>query len=346
MATIGSLAVADLTSSALDYFVRGPVMSQTMQEKPLLKFLASTKKTFPSGKQYISEPVQGAYMSDTSGFLQGYTQDTALTFAQANNELRVQYQWYELHAGFVITHTELKKGGISVTDGAGTKTSDHSDAMANLIPLLENRLADFAESWARTKNEMYWKDGSQDSLQVPGVQSLLREDPTTGTVGSLSQATYTWWRSRASLALSPSAENQTLTKFLSLEVQFLKKRGGRPNKILCGSAFWNALMEEVRAKGIYTQSGFTGKTDIGQGEIAITGIGTFEWDPTLDDLGLAKECFVFDSRRISLRPMQGEDNRTLEPTRPYQYMVVLKSMVCTEALQATQLNAMGRYRIA
>jgi hypothetical protein len=348
MPAIGSLAVAtDIASAALEMYVRGDALLQTQQERPLLAFLNAGKETFPGGKQYISNAVQGAVMNDTAGFFAGYTQDDALSFTQAANILRAQVAWKEVHAGFVITHTELKQDGVSVTDGESS-TSQHSESfLTQLVSILKNRLDDFAESWARALNEMLWKDGTQDAKQVPGVRSLLLDDPTSGTVAGLSQTTYTWWRSRANLTLAPSAQNQSITKFLRNEILQLQRYGGRPNKILCGSAFWDAIMQEVDARGIYTQTGFAGKTtDIGLRKIAIEGIGLLEYDPTLDTLGLAKYCFVFDSRRIKYRPMEGEENKTMAPARPYNYMVMLKSMTNTAGLTVTQLNAQAVYAIA
>lgn len=345
MSTLSLSVASDLASAALDFYVRGGALLQTQQDRPFLAWLNAGQKSFPSGKQYISEPVQGAVMNDTAGFFTGYNEDTSVSFAQAANLLRAQYAWKECHAGFIITHTELKKDGVSVTDGENA-TSEHSDvALTRLTGILENRLADFAESWARANNEMLWKDGSQDSNQIPGLRGLILDDPTTGTVGGLSQTTYSWWRSRSKLDLAPSPENQTMSVFFRNEVIQLQRYGGKPNKAFCGSLFWDALSKEVERKGIYTQSGFTGGVDIGMNKISVKGIGTFEYDPTLDTLGLSKYCFVLDSRRTQLRPMEGEWNKTMNPARPYQYMVMLKSMTVTGGLTITQLNAQGVYAI-
>lgn len=344
---LGLAVATDIASAALDFHVRGDALLQTQQERPLLAFLNAGKQTFPGGKQYVTEPVQGAVMQDTAGFFAGYTQDDTLTFAQASNLLRAQVAWKEQHAGFIITHTELKQDGISVTDGE-SRTSEHSQVeLTRLTAILKNRLNDFSESWARAMNLMLWRDGTQDANQIPGVQSLITDDPTTNvSVASLNQVTYTWWRNRAKLDLAFSAQNQTLSKFLRNEVIQLKRYGGRPNKLLCGSAFWAALMEEISEKGVYTQTGFTGKNDMGMDTIAIKGIGVFEYDATLDQLAREKFCYVFDSRRLKLRPMEGEENKTMEPARPYQYMVMLKSMTYTGALEVTQRNACAVYAIA
>lgn len=346
MSTFGTSVVTDLANLALDYHIRGQALWQTVQDKPLYSFLVAGKESFPGGKQYITTPIQGTKMSDSTSFLQGFNEDTSVNFAQSSGVLRPQVAWKEIHAGLVITFTELKKDGIIVSDGEQSTSEASQAGLTQLTKIFKQRLADYTESWRTAFNSMLWNDGTQDSLQVPGVLSLLLDDPTTGTVAGLSQATYSFWRSRIKLGLVPSAENQTVSKFFRNELIQLKRFGGQPNKAVCGSAFWAGLMEEVERKGSYTMTGFDKKTDFGIQQISLTGLGTFEYDPTLDSLGFAKDCFVFDSRRLKLMPMEGGEDQMLDPARPYQYMLMLKSMLWTGGLLPSQLNAMGRYRLA
>lgn len=353
MATLGLNVANDIANAILKFYARGKTLSQTMQDRPLLRFLNSGEKSFPGGNQYLSDPVQGSYMSDGTAvlgggaFFQGYTEDQALSFAQSSNILRAEYKWYECHAGFVITWTELKKDGISINDN--NKKSEHGDmALTRLTELLENRMDDFAESWARSINLMLWKDGTQDASQVPGIQALLSQNPVAGVVGALDRAVYPWWRNLAFLGIGASETNQTLAKTLRSKQRAIRRYGGKPSKFLCGSDFLDALEMELQAKGLYTQEGFTseGKTDIGMADISMRGVGKFEYDPTLDDLGQGKFCYEFDSRRLKLRPMEGEKNKICTPERPYQYMVFLKSMTWTGALQVTQMNCHAIWSVA
>lgn len=353
MATL-SLAVAnDIADAVLKYYARGKALSQTMQERPLMRFLEAGKKTFPGGNQYISDPVQGVYMSDGTAilgggnFFQGYQEDMSLAFAQGANIKRAEYKWYEVHAGLIITWTELKKDGITITDN--NKKSEHADmALTRLTGLLENRLDDYGESWSRSMNLMLWRDGSQDAYQTPGILALVLDDPDTGTTGALDRATYTWWQNRAYLGILPSKEEQTLTRTLRTKQRVIRRYGGKPNKFLCGSEFLDGLELEVEAKGQYTVEGFTseGKTDVGMADVSLRGVGKFEYDPTLDQEGRANYCYEFDSRRIKLRPMEGEDNKVVSPERPYNFMVFLKSMTWTGALQCLQLNAQAVFSTA
>ena len=347
---LGLTVATDIANAALTFYVRGGALMQTMQERPLLRILNAAKQTFPGGKDNISDPVQGATMSDTAGFFAGYTEDDALTFTQAQNILRVAYPWKELHAGLIISWTELKKDGVSVND-PGQKTSDHSEAeLTRLTSILQNRLEDFGESWARSMNSMLWNDGAQDAKAIPGMRSLLTANSAVGVTGSLNRATYSWWRHRTLLganAVTPSAQLQTLSRTLRSELRQLRRYGGRPNQALCGSAFIDGLELEVQEKGIYTDEGFTneGKTDLGMAKIRMRGLGSFEYDPTLDDAGQSKYCYVFDDRRVKLRPMEGEDNKVLSPERPYNYAVFLRSMTYTGGLTCTQLNANAVYAV-
>lgn len=343
---LGTAVATDIANAALVFYLKGKPFQQTIQDKPLLRHLYANKQAFPGGKDSISLGVQGVFMNSVAGFFAGYSEDDAVVFKQAQNMLRAQFDWKELHAGLIITETELKKDGVSVSDDM--KTSEHSQTeIHRLTSLLANRLDDFGESWARSMNDMLWRDGTQDTKAIPGVTALLTNNPAVGTTGSLSRVTYAWWRHRSALDIESSEANQTLTKTLRTELHQLRRYGGKPSIALCGSRFIESLEKEIQAKGIYTQEGFRneGKNDIGMAAIRLLGLGKFEYDPTLDDLGREEYCYVMDPKKLTLRPMEGEENKVRNPTRPYNYFVFLRSMTYTGALTVQQLNCHGVYSV-
>lgn len=350
MAILGIPLASDLANAILQHYERGRTLAQTVQDRPLLAMLEDGQKDFPAGLQYVVEQVQGMFMSDTPGFLQGYTADQSLNFSQAQNILQAQYPWKEVAASLWINFTELKKAGITITDHQ--EEHEHPGREIDILTdILENRIEDFEESWDRTINLMYWQDGTQDALKVPGLMSILYDNTAQGTTGGLNRATYWWWQNRAlvgSNKLVASPSGQTMSRRLRSELRQLRRYQGKPNKILCGSQWLDALELEVSEKGIYTQEGFTkeGKNDMGMAKIRMMGLGTFEYDPTMDDLGWGKRCVVLDSRRFRKRPMAQEDAKILTPERPYQYMVFLHTKTHTATLECTQLNANGVYEVA
>lgn len=350
-AVLGTVVASDLANQLLKAYIRTEALSQTTQDKPLARILRAKSKAVVGGLGQISEPVQGAYMSDVAGFFAGYSEDDALTFTQGQNVLRAEANWYEHHSGLEITWTELKKDGITITDDGNESEHAGADAVRITKGVLKNRIADFGESWARAFNATCWLDGSQDAKAFPGILAILTDNPATGTTHGLSRATYPWWRHRALVGankITASEANQTLSKTLRKESRQLKRFGGGTLALLAGSDFLDALEIEVASKGVYTQQGFAnkGKNDIGISQISMRGIGDFEYDPTLDSLGLSKRCYMIDTDHIMLRPMTGEDNKVLNPTRPYNCAVYLQSMTWTGGLLANQLNSSGVYEVA
>lgn len=344
---LGFVVASDIINAALIFYIKGKTLSQTTEEKPTLAKFRAKSKTFPSGKGFqISTPVQVSYMGDVPSFYAGYTQDQQLQFTQAQNILRAIYTGYETHAGLGITWTELKVDGITVSDN--NKMSNHSDREATVLTdLMENRLEDFGESWMRAENFTLWKDGSQDPLVPPGILSIMTDNPTTGSTGGLNRQTYPPWQHRVNLGLTASPENQTLTRYLRADQRQIRRYGGRTDYMPCGSKWLDALELEIQAKGQYTVEGFKneGATDIGMADISMRGVGKFVYDPTLDDLGFSNRCYMFDLRRIQMRPMQGEDKKICTPERPYNYMVFFRSITSVFAVTCNQLNALAVYAV-
>lgn len=344
---LGYVTAGDLAAMLLPMHVRGDALAQTIQDKPFLKWWESKKKTFSGGINFqLTEGVQGQFMSDSTT-LQGYSQDDQLNFGQAMNAQRTSFFGKEHNYGLIITWTELKQDGITIDDKQAVRR--HGDReLYQLMDVLKNRMADFAESYARGKARLFFLDGSQDPKAMAGFKSIIQDTPAIGTVGGINKAVYPWWQNRVTLTIQPSGENQTMCKFFQSELRLLRLFGGRPDKAFCGQDFMNALEGEIRAKGVYTQEGFVKDetNDFGQGKISLKGLGTFEWEPMLDQLGEGKRCYILDSRRIKVRPMEDEDDKTLTPVRPYNYLVFLHNITWTGMMTANQLNCHGGYSIA
>ena len=342
--------LANIANAALDFHIKGPAFAQSIQDKPLLKALEGNKKSFPGGKGNITIPVKGDYTTAISG----YTHNDTVSYANPANIKRVTYPWKEIHAGITVTLTELKNDGISVVDSAqGKNVSEHSDReVTALTNLLEDKLDDMTEGWSRSFNQMLWQDGTASSTVVPGLLSFLTDTPAVGTTGGIDRATTTWWRHRALVGvnkITASATNQTLSKTLRKEVRQLRRYAKNPNYLLlAGSLFLDALELEVSEKGVYTMSGFAnnGKNDIGLSDISMRGVGSFQYDPTLDDLGLSKRAYFIDLNAIQLMPMEGEDKKTHNPARPFNQYTLYRAMTWTGGMAARQLNSSGIYEVA
>lgn len=340
--------VENIANSALDFFMdRRKVEPQTLQDKPLLKAMRVAETTFPGGKESLSGAVKGEYTTT----VQGFVNDDIVGYSNPTNTKRYNYPWKLIHAGIMFSMHELAKDGISVVDSInGKSTTEHSDReLTALVNILDEKFEDMDEGWDRGFNDMYWKDGTADPAKIPGITSFILDVPTSATVvGGVDQSANTWWRNRASLLLSTATPSdlKIVTK-LQAEWRQLRRFGGRPNLVLAGSAFLEAMENELRSKGNFTLEGWTNKkaTDASVADISFKG-QPFTYDPTLDDLGKSKYCYVLDTRFIMPKVIEGEANKNHAPARPENKYVFYRGRTYMGGLICKKRNAHGVYSIA
>ena len=359
MAALSAAELANVANAALDYYIdKGTVYAQSLQDKPLLAAMEKNAKKFPGGKGDVSLAVKGAYTTT----VEGYKATDTVTYANPANIQRVNYTWREHHAGISVTLTELKHDGITVTDSTtGENTSSASGRESTMLAnLLEDKLDDMMEGYARGMNDFLYGDGTADADALAGIQTIIADDPAAAnaSVGGLRTDQNTWWRNRSNYTSSGSdiavtASGQELTDKLHTEIRQLRRYGGRPSIAVCGSDFLDRLATELKNKGNYTQTGWSGggkSTDFSIGQITYEGI-KFEYDPTLDDLTItgnspSKRCYIIDPTKLYLMYMDGEKMVRHSPARPHDSYVIYRAITTTAVLCASQLNCHGVYEIA
>ncbi len=327
---------------------RGKILSQTIQDKPLLKVFEEKTKYFPAGKDSITGNVKGEYTTT----IEGFSGDDTVSYGNPANTKQYNYPYKEIHAGIKFTMSELKKAGISVTETSnGRSTSKHSDRDYEVLgDLLDDKVEDMLEGRARGMNLMFWRDGSQDNELVPGIRSFILNDPTSATiVGGIDQSTNSWWRNRASLLLSTSTpSDKTIIKTIQSEMRQLRRysMGSPKHMFFAGSDFLDALEAELYASGTVTQTGWAdkGTIDISMDDTKFKNV-TFKYDPTLDDEGLSKYLYILDMKVICPLYMQNEKAKRHSPARPADKYVVYRAITDTLGLVCKQRNTSGVYSI-
>ena len=353
--------VTNIANAALDfYFNKGDQFAQTLQARPLWDRIERRKKTFPGGKGNISVAVHGQY-GDGSGndVVKGYTHNDTVSFFTPANIKRANFPWREHHIGLTMTHTELKIDGISVVDTNGENTSNHSQReLTVLVGLLEDKLFELGEQYARSMNLLAYGDGVADAKALAGLALLIADDPSVGTVGGIDRASAAYWRNRARTAafgakvtgtpalaahgggaiVSNVADGGALLQALQYEYRQLIRYGGKPDTFVCGSAFLDAMEKELRANGQYSDTGYSGGKDVSVGNLSFMG-QQITYDPTLDDLGKSKRAYWFDSRRVFLMGMDNEWRKDHSPSRPANQFVLYRSITSTGQMITTQPNS-------
>lgn len=342
--------LTNISNTTIEYFTYGQPRSQILQDRPLVKALEDTKKTITGAKDFTwTRSVSFAFTST----LHGFTGDDPLQFVNPTNVKQARYQLYEMHSGITLTETELKQNGIQVLGEKNDikSTGNFTEAeKIQLVDLLEDKFYDQIEGTYRDFDLMMHQDGTQDPKEAPGVYAFVKANPTTGTVGGLDQSQFVAWRNRTRTTAAGTNPINTSTEEIiaemTTEMRQLRRYRGKPTHAFCGSDWLDQMISELRAKGNYTETGWSanGATNI---EVADVRYGNlrFMYDPQLDDLGTPKRCLILDLSKngIRLRPLQGYDRKLVHPVRPYDKFVYHRSLVYTCGLEANQLNSSGVY---
>lgn len=338
----------NIANATLDHHLdRGKIYSQTIQDKPLLMMFDKKAKTFPAGKEFLTVRVKGEYTTT----IQGFSHDDTVSYSNPSNIKMATFQYKRIHAGIEVTFDELQRNGISISDTTtGRGESRHSDReVTALADLLDDKIEDMMEGRARGMNNMFWRDGTQDSELVPGIKSFILTDPTSATiVGGIDQSTNTWWRNRVNLGLSTATpSNSTIAQALQAEFRQLKRYGAPKHTLFAGSSFLDALEKELRVNGTYTQDGWANKgaIDISIADTAFKGM-TINYDPTLDDEGEAKLLYIIDTNAIYPMYMDSERNKRHSPARPHDKYVMYRAITDVVGLVCRQRNTSGIVSIA
>lgn len=338
----------NIANSTLEFFMnKGDVAKQAEQDKPLLAKMRASEKTFPGGKDIISLGVTG--LPTTT--VQGFESDDTVGYANPANNRRAKYPWKLLHWGIQFTMHELAIDGISIVDStSGSSERSHSEReMMAIANLLEEKYDDMTRGSNNDLNRMYWLDGTQDSKLIPGIKSFVVDNPSSSiVVGGIDQGANTWWRNRANLniSLGSTVSDLAVVHTLQNELRQLRRFGGRPNYALAGSDMIDRLEKELRSKGNYTDTGFSGKkVDLSLADLTFKGIDIM-YDPTLDDIGESKRLYLLDTTKIHPMVIQGEKNKKHTPARPENKYVFYRAVTYMGGLVCKQRNANGVYAFA
>lgn len=340
-------------NSVLDAYVKDNPVGQTITNKPLLRKLGVNKKAFVGGADYVSGPVRGKFLADYgTDFGKWYSHLDTVSYAHPDDILRWKAAWREAHMGATFDFTEFKQRGVKVDMNGGTSMRGSAREVQIVKDWAKSELEDnFGESQSIFMNNALWGDGSVSAKAIIGLTGILDVDPTAGTIETLSRVANSWWRHRVREGANKIVCNLATMAGVSAlknEVRQQRKYGGMPDLVLAGSTALEKLEAEVQQKLQINQEQFVtsnGKTAAGAPDLYLRGVGPMEWDPWLDDNGLADRVFVLDSKHIVLRPMEGEDMVVQKPERPYDQYVLLKAVTWTGALCFDQLNCHGRYQI-
>lgn len=222
---------SDILSTTL-YERREKLADNVSNHIPLLKYLKMRGKVDPApgGVSLIEE----------------------ISYSGNNNYQRYSgYETLSVAASQVISAAEYawKQAAIPVT-ASGLELRQNSGKW-QILKLLERRTDNAMKEFANNMAVDIFSDGTADGgKQVGGAQLLVADDPTTGTVGGINRASYSFWQNKSrdasSSALGSVSASNVQAHFNQVRLDTVRNTDS-PDLIVCDGNYYDFYQQSLQA---------------------------------------------------------------------------------------------------
>lgn len=203
----------------------------------------------------------------------------------AENGTYVRYSGYEIlniNPSEVFTAAEFdwKQSAEAVTI-SGLEQLQNSGP-EQIIDLLEARIENAEQSFVNNMSADVYSDGTADSgKQIGGMQLLVADDPSTGTVGGINRATWSFWRNQTFDATTDggaAASSANMKSYMNQMYLSTKRNSDVVDLIVADDNYfrfyWESLQDIQRIQRTDTgQAGFMSLNYMGADVVCDGGIG-------------------------------------------------------------------------
>lgn len=348
--------IAYAGKAAIDYYLKNDPIDQINVARPLIKKAMEGRQDYAGGLQFVVEQLR--YSNDSN--FQSYFGDQQVTYNRKRTLQQAKYSWGSFHDGFGLNEDELAQNGITLTDDRDAVPTDAEKVQ--LTNLLKENQETLKLGFQQNFDIMLHLDGTQDAEDIPGLDLLVSQHPTVGTVGGLDPSTNTWWQNYADLNIN----TPTVDLIDRMEIAWRKciRVGGMaPDFLLAGSdfvdAYRTAAASKSAASGIQktmligggggNTKGVTIDPSVGSGiETGLYFKGVqITWDPVMEELDdtysptvhWEKRLYMLNTRFIKLRPIKGHWLISRKPPRVYDRYVHYWALTAKAAYTTGKRNS-------
>ena len=244
-----------------------------------------------------------------------------------------EYDTFDTTPQDVITTAEFSQKIISGTVTMTDLEMKQNAGKERLVPLLKAKMKVLEASLKNTLGSAIYADGTgSGGLEIGGLQSLIADDPTTGTVGGINRATFSFWRNQlfdfSVESVTPSAttiQSSMNTLYSRCQVQ----QGELPDLIAAGETYFGFYEDSLQTIQRLNNPNM-GK--LGFNSLAYKGATVF-FDPECAD----ERMYFINSDHVFLKFLGRDLFEVGESTRPVNQYAWVTPM--TSALNMTVDNS-------
>lgn len=225
----------EITSTTLaDY--RETLADNVLKHNPFLKRLQEKGNTDEADGGYtLLENLMYAENS-TFAWYNGYMQ---LNVAASNTITSAQFDWKQANANVTIS-------GLEQMQNAGRERK---------INLVKSRILGAEKTLQNNISKaLFYSNTESSGLAFGGLQFLVADAPTSGTVGGIDRQSNSWWQNQYYSFSGNSVTASSTTIQHALNVIWLKCLRGtdKPDVIVGGSTYFNYYLESLQTQQRFT----------------------------------------------------------------------------------------------
>lgn len=286
------MAIATVLHSTMTKSRKKLIMAAIKQHALMAWAFANNRVEWEDGGYEISNPlVVGRNPNVTS-----YSYYEELPVAQTNEFETVKYTWSRVAGTAIISDQE----------------EDENRGAAQIIKLVKAKM-DILEESIKEKfgTYLYGVGGGADPL---GLQALIPDDPTTGTIGNLDRAAVTQWRT-SSYDFDGTLDETNIEEAMDDILMDVTVKGEKPDLILFGRNLYRTYRAAVRDKVVVNLA------ELGKGkgmvDLGFSGVAHQTIPIVYDEDCPVNKAYFVNSKYLRLHILRHVNMRVKELTSPW-----------------------------
>jgi hypothetical protein len=181
------------------------------------------------------ESIQRQLSYAENSTFQYYSGYEALDVSASDTLASASYDWKQAAVSIVISGLERRQnsGESKIIDLVASRTKNAMMTMANNI------------------NTGLYSDGTgSGGKQIGGLQLIVADSPSTGTVGGINAATYSFWRNKSYDATTDggaAASASNIIKYMNTVYNQLTRGVDKPNLIVADQNYYNFYQQALQS---------------------------------------------------------------------------------------------------
>jgi hypothetical protein len=262
------------------------------------------------------------------------------TLAYAENETvqaQGEYDTFDTTPQDVITSADFDQkivtGTITMTD----KEMNQNKGKGRIIPLMKSKMDVLKTSFNNKFGDYALSDGTgEGGNEFGGLQLLVADDPTTGTVGGINRANYTFWRNQlydfSVESVTPSAT--TIQSSMNALYRRCQTQGGQlSDLIIAGDTYFGYYEDSLQANQRFTD-----------GKLAKLGFDAYKYkaaDVVYDTKCSDTRMYFLNTRFMAYKYIGEQMINVMESTRPHNQGVTIQPLTSMGNLTITNAKVHG-----